>query len=188
MRLKGFHPREYSGGRIKALLALFVLLVAGPPSASAQVDESALKAAFVYNIMAFTSWGEKNNADAGTAASAIPDAPDALVICTDTNPPLSAAIAHLTGRTIGRRRIAVHPASAEGTCNVLVHANLSNPVYTAVPNALVICDGCELPNGTTAVALVREGNRIRFDIDPASAGKAGISFSSQLLRLARRVM
>ena len=37
-------------------------------------------------------------------------------------------------------------------------------------------------------ALVREGNRIRFDVDPASAAKAGVSFSSQLLRLARRVM
>ena len=53
---------------------------------------------------------------------------------------------------------------------------------------LVICDGCQPRDGLTAVVLVREGNRIRFDVDPEAAARSGVSFSSQLLRLARRVM
>jgi hypothetical protein len=167
------------------MFALFCLLVAGPSSAFAQVDESALKAAFVYNIVAFASWQAATGADA--AGNAGPD-PNMLVICTDTDTPLDAAVARLAGRAIGQRRIAVHAVAAEATCNVLVHADRTRRNYTAMPEALVICDGCELPDGTSAVALVREGNRIRFDIDPAAAAKAGISFSSQLLRLARRVM
>ncbi|WP_368562279.1 YfiR family protein [Pseudoxanthomonas sp. UTMC 1351] len=165
------------------MLTLLALLVVGPPSAFAQVDESALKAAFVYNIVAFASWGSEDATGAGTIID-----PNALVICTDANKSLDAALAHLTGRAIGRRRITVHPAAVEGTCNVLVHAGRPDPTYTTMSNALVICDGCDLPDGNTAVALVREGNRIRFDVDPASAAKAGVSFSSQLLRLARRVM
>ena len=179
------HPGRQPSGRPRVLLTLLALLVAGPPSAFAQVDESALKAAFVYNIVAFTSWSSESSAGAGTDATIDPNT---LVICTDANKSLDAALAHLAGRAIGRRRIAVHPAAAEGTCNVLVHAGRTNPTYATMPNALVICDGCDFPDGTTAVALVREGNRIRFDVDPASAAKAGVSFSSQLLRLARRVM
>lgn len=150
------------------------LLAAGAPSALAQVEESSLKAAFVYNIVAFSSW------DGGRAA-------DALVICSGANPPLNAAIADLTGRTVGQRRIAVRPASPDARCDVLVHAG-DTVAPGGAPAVLVICDGCSLPNGVTAVALVREGSRVRFDVDPAPAAKAGIGFSSQLLRLARRVL
>lgn len=185
MRRLRLRPTQQRFGSLSALLTLLVLLVAGPPSAFAQVDESALKAAFVYNIVAFTSWGGEIDADA-IADAAI--GPNTLVICTDANVPLDAAIARLAGRAIGRRRISVHPAAAEGGCNVLVHAGRTSPAYATMPNALVICDGCDLPDGTTSVALVREGNRIRFDVDTAPAARAGISFSSQLLRLARRVM
>ncbi len=166
------------------LLTLLAVLVACPPCAFAQVDEAALKAAFVYNIVAFASW-DSEGASAGTNASIDPST---LVICTNTNTPLDAAIARLTGRAIGQRRITVHAAATERTCNVLVYAGDTNPTHATTPNALMICDGCDLPDGTTAVALVREGKRIRFDVDPASAAKARISFSSQLLRLARRVM
>jgi hypothetical protein len=176
------HPGRQPPGRPRVLLALLALLGTGTPSALAQVDESALKAAFVYNIVAFASWsGEGEGIDSTID-------PDALVICTDANKSLDAAVALLGGRSIGRRRITVHPASAQAACNVLVHAGRTHPPYPSMANALVICDGCDLPDGTTAVALVREGSRIRFDVDPASAAKAGVGFSSQLLRLARRVM
>lgn len=180
MRPPGFRPCGYSCGSIRVLLALLALLIAGPPSAFGQVDESALKAAFVYNIVAFTSWSNTGNAGPGADANL-----DMLVICTDANTPLSMSISHLAGRTIGQRRIAVHPAVVDESCNVLVHSRQTTPA--TLPHALLICDGCELPNGITAVTLVREGNRIRFDIDPARAANSGISFSSQLLRLARRI-
>lgn len=180
MRPPGFRPCGYSCGSIRVLLALLALLIAGPPSAFGQVDESALKAAFVYNIVAFTSWSNVGNAGPGADANL-----DMLVICTDANTPLSMSISHLAGRTIGQRRIAVHPAVVDESCNVLVHGRQTPPA--TLPHALLICDGCELPNGITAVTLVREGNRIRFDIDPARAANSGISFSSQLLRLARRI-
>lgn len=182
MRPPGFRPCGYSCGSIRMLLALLALLIAGPPSAFGQVDESALKAAFVYNIVAFTSWSNAGNAGPDTDANL-----NALVICTDANTPLSTSISHLAGRTIGHRRIAVHPAVVDESCNVLVHGRQTTLAPATLSHALLICDGCELPNGITAVTLVREGNRVRFDIDPARAANSGISFSSQLLRLARRI-
>ena len=52
----------------------------------------------------------------------------------------------------------------------------------------MICDACELPDGISTVSLVREGNRIRFDVDASRARADGVTLSSQLLKLARRVL
>lgn len=71
-------------------------------------------------------------------------------------------------------------------CRVLVHAGPAAAPATA--DTLVICDACELPDGASAVALVREGDRIRFDVDSDRVRDSGVILSSQLLRLARRVL
>jgi hypothetical protein len=159
------------GGRRWLWLAALVVVA---PVAHAQVDEAALKAAFVYNIVAFADWHKDNSSDA-------------LVICTSGRNPLDDAIAELTGRKIGQRRVAVRRSSDYAGCDALVHTGDATPKFPA-GSTLVICDGCQLPNGVSAVALVREGNRIRFDVDPKVAANAGISLSSQLLRLARQVL
>ncbi|SOD56587.1 protein of unknown function [Pseudoxanthomonas wuyuanensis] len=140
----------------------------------AQVEEAALKAAFVYNIVAFSNWNRGGSADT-------------LVICANTRSSLDAALVDLGGRRIGQRRIAVRRNTGYAGCDVLVHAGDAKP-KPADAATLIICDGCQLPDGVSAVALVREGNRIRFDVDTGSVAVAGISLSSQLLRLARQVL
>jgi hypothetical protein len=37
------------------------------------------------------------------------------------------------------------------------------------------------------IGFIREGGRMRFDVDTAAAQRAGLSVSSRLLRVARRV-
>ncbi|MDH5833269.1 YfiR family protein [Luteimonas kalidii] len=138
----------------------------------AQVDEHALKAAFVYNIAAFTQWEAP--------------ASEALTICLQVDAQLEAAIAGLAGRQLAGRPVKVRWASPVTGCDVLVH-DVDTPVLAAA-GTLVICDACRLPDGASAVALVREGNRIRFDIDPARARDRGITLSSQLMKLARHVL
>jgi hypothetical protein len=162
--------------RVGAGLVLVTALAAGAPCAFAQVDESQVKAAFVYNIVAFASWnGAKTSAD--------------LEICTDTGGALDREIDGLAGRSIGQRRIRVRRGIKTAHCDVVLHAGAGRlvPADLAQP-VLVICDGCRPRDGLTAVVLVREGNRIRFDVDSAAAAKSGVSFSSQLLCLARRVI
>lgn len=161
------HPR-----RALACVVVGLLVAAAMGGARAQVDESRLKAAFVYNIVAFSSWS-------GPAEAR-------LHLCTATGGPLDAELARLEGRQVGQRRIDVRRGFGAG-CDVLVHGadTLAPP---ASPSALVICDGCALPDGSSAVTLLREDDRIRFEVDAAAATRAGIGFSSQLLRLARRVL
>lgn len=154
------------------MTALLGLTLVG--AGHAQVDEYALKAAFVYNIAAFA---QPPQARAPT-----------LTICTQTEEALEAAIATLAGRDLAGRRVTV-ARTAPATvvrCDVLVHG--ADRVVPAGMAALVICDACALPNGVTTVALVREGNKIRFDVDAARARANGVTLSSQLLRLARRVL
>ena len=154
-------------------LAVWLGLALGAAGAGhAQVDEHALKAAFVYNIAAFTQWQAP--------------APESLTICLQVGAQLEGAIAGLAGRELAGRPVKVRWASPVAGCHVLVHG-ADTPVAAAA-GTLVICDACELPDGASAVSLVREGNRIRFDIDPAQAGERGITLSSQLLKLARRVL
>ncbi|MGJ4804775.1 YfiR family protein [Luteimonas sp. SDU82] len=153
-----------------ALLAALGLGTAG--AGHAQVDEHALKAAFVYNIAAFADWG---------------GAPDqAVILCVQTGPQLDAALAAMAGRTFAGRRVEIARTPPAAGCDVLVQdAQLPPPAPAA---RLVICDACQLPDGSSTVALVREGNRIRFDVDAARARADGVTLSSQLLRLARRVL
>jgi len=162
--------------RVGARLTVVMALAATAPCALAQVDESRVKAAFVYNIVAFASWsGPKTSAN--------------LEICTGAGGALDHEMDALAGRSIGQRRISVRRGINTVHCDVVLHAGADDldPAGLAQP-VLVICDGCRPRDGLTAVVLVREGNRIRFDVDPEAAARSGVSFSSQLLRLARRVM
>ncbi|WP_372013015.1 YfiR family protein [Pseudoxanthomonas sp. 10H] len=152
-------------------LLLSVLAAAAP--ARAQVDESALKAAFVYNIVAFSQWNTPRDAQV-------------VSVCADAGPSLDGALQALDGRALGTRTIAVHPRAAGVACDVLVRGR-ERPA-AAAPGVLVICDGCELPDEVTAVSLVRVESRVRFEIATVAAGRAGLTFSSQLMQLARRVL
>lgn len=165
--------RRGAGGA--GLAGVMALAAAGP--GHAQVDEYALKAAFVYNIAAFAQW---RGAPEGV-----------LTLCVQAGPELDAAVAAMAGRSLAGRRVEVTRTPPAGGCDVLVrdaHPADAVDVEAEVDARLVICDACELPDGSSTVALVREGNRIRFDVDATRARMDGVTLSSQLLRLARRVL
>jgi hypothetical protein len=163
--------RRRAHRRTRIGIASFALALAATGASHAQVDEHQLKAAFVYNIAAFAQW---DHAAAGT-----------LTICLQADAALEEAVAALAGRRVSGRRVAVARGAGAG-CDVLVRDARTAVVSRA--DTLVICDACDLPDGSSAIALVREGNRIRFDVDARRARDDGITLSSQLLRLARRVL
>ena len=156
--------------RTALAVGMAALAVAG--GCFAQADENALKAAFVYNIIAFSQWERPND---GT-----------LTICVQSDAALQAAIETLEAKRLDGRRLRVADGAATNDCDVRVHR--AQTVVTPVADVLVICDSCQLPNRTSAVSLVREGNKLRFDVDVARARTDRIALSSQLLRLARRVL
>ncbi|SEN07330.1 protein of unknown function [Duganella sp. CF517] len=139
----------------------------------AQSDDAALKAAYVYNIAQFTTWPG--------AETARP-----LTVCLSSAHVLWDSLRKLHGRPVGERRLSVIEPGPTTQCDVAVlRAGATRPA-TAAGGILAIVD--EPKNGYAgAVALVEEDQHLRFDIDTVEAARAGLRFSSRLLRLARNV-
>lgn len=141
----------------------------------AQSDDAALKAAYVYNIAQFTSW------PAPAAPAARP-----LTICVSSGHALGQSLRKLQGKPVGERRLAVLEAGPGVQCDVAVLRGGGPRPAELGSGILAIVD--EPKSGYAgAVALIEEDQHLRFDIDTAEAARAGLHFSSRLLRLARNV-
>jgi hypothetical protein len=165
------------------------VLMAADDIATAQ--EPALKAAFVYNFVKFTTWPEATPAAAPAAASA------PIVIAVLGDAVLGESLASLTrtrmvnGRPIEVRVIHVAPVGKD--VSVLYVAASEDRALGEIsqtfdtPGLLTVGESDLFARSGGTIRLVRENDRIHFDIDVASAQKAGLTLSSQLLMLARKV-
>ena len=153
------------------LLTLLTLLLAAR-AGWAQSDDAALKAAYVYNIAQFTTWP-------GAAVTR------PLTVCLSSAHALWDSLRKLQGKPVGERKLAVLEPGPGTQCDVAVSRGAAVRPATA-SGTLAIVD--EPKNGYAgAVALVEEDQHLRFDIDTGEAARAGLRFSSRLLRLARNV-
>jgi hypothetical protein len=154
---------------------LAIALLISAVLARAQVDEATLKAAFVYNFALYTSW------------PASPGEPHELTLCIARTSALAPALRALEGKPVQSRELVVREletgAGSTG-CNILV-LGAQAPALPE-PGILTICDCADhdAMRGTV-IALVREGDRLRFDVDLGAANASKLSLSSKLLRLAR---
>jgi ABC-type amino acid transport substrate-binding protein len=149
--------------------------IAAAPCARAQVSEVELKAAFVYNFALFTAWPR----------DMLPNGRP-LSICVMTATAQVNALKQLGGRTVSGHTVSVSAPPGTGACHVVVYQPDASPPPAAA-GALTVCDGPEQACHDAVITLVREGDRVRFDVDSARARAKGLSLSSKLLRLARRV-
>jgi hypothetical protein len=144
--------------------------------AHAQVEEATLKAAFVYNFALYTTWPTPLR-DAAT-----------LTICVQQASPLAPALHALAGKAVQQREVVVKEIDANGahvSCDVQVAESSAGARLWHEPGVLTVCDCDDGDARGAIVSLVREGARLRFDIDLAAASSAGLSVSSKLLHLAR---
>jgi hypothetical protein len=157
------------------ILALPILFTA--PSCLAQGQDDQLKAAYILNIALFTTW----------PPVAVP--PKALTVCASPQHSLWDSLRQLDGRNVNGRTWVTADAGAGKTCDIVIvaaaHAPHSAPKETG--SALYVIDGTPPGSYAGAIALVDESQHVRFDVDTREAARAGIKFSSRLLRLARNV-
>ncbi|MET0230744.1 MAG: YfiR family protein [Rhodanobacteraceae bacterium] len=156
-------------------LAIATALLARAGLAHAQVEEDTLKAAFVYNFALYTTWPTPLRAA------------DALTICVQRKTPLASALHALVGKPVQQRTIIVKEIdrAPHSGCDVEVAAS-SKSLGARALGVLTVCDCGDDPAATgAAVSLVREGARLRFDVDLGAANASGLSLSSKLLHLAR---
>jgi hypothetical protein len=144
----------------------------------AQVQDVALKAAFIYNFALFTSW-----------PTAAPSSAT-FNVCASRASPMWESLQKLNGKPVeGRPWTLTDPVDeSAGQCSIVVLSGAdSPPTVEPAPGTLVIDDGTADAPAAAAITLVKEAQHIRFDIDTGKAASRGLGFSSKLLRLARNV-
>jgi hypothetical protein len=157
--------------------------LAAQPSA---VVENDIKAAFLYNFAKYVEWPETAFSSGDFRVCVVADGSfqksvDDII-----------AGESVAGRPVTRREPATPEAAR--SCNILFvgrgEPRRAEQLLLAVKgaNVLTVGDGAEFLTRGAAVTFVREGDRVRFDVNIGEAQRAGLTISSRLLRVARRVV
>jgi hypothetical protein len=169
-----------------AALVAVVLLVR--PALSAQrpeADEEGVKAAFLYNFTKFIDWP--------TSAFAAASSP--FVVCAYADAGFRKKLEEtLQGEQVRGRPITVARSGVDDPrgCHVLYFAKDAIgdqarilPALRQTP-VLSVGEGRPFLEKGGLIAFVLEDDRVRFAISKRGADAAGLTISSQLLRVARR--
>lgn len=161
-----------------AFLALTLPLAQAAETAS----EYAVKAAFIYNFISFTTWPEP--------------APLHPRLCVLGRDPFGPALDNLAGKEALGGRLEVRRLSTDEStpgCLVLFisdseRANLATILEKLEGAAvLTVTDLPEAAAKGVIIKLALEGQKVVFRVDNEAARRARIQLSSKLLRLAREV-
>jgi len=168
---------------------LALLAAAAIPAAAADHSEReyAIKAAFLYHFAEYVTWlpGAPKGADGALTIGVL--GPD----------PFGATLDEVAAtRSAADRKVAVRRFGAiEGMepCHILfVSASEVERLGTllrraAESGALLVADVRGAAGQGAHINFFIENNKVRFEINPAAARRAGLKISSKLLRLARIV-
>ncbi len=181
-------PPPSRGSRRLRAWAVGVVLLLGAASLPAQTTrEYDLKAVFLFNFTQFAEWP--------ATAFDPPDQPFVIGVLGDDpfGPVLEAIIRNerANGSPLTVRRFQF--ADQVSGCQILFIGRSHRGRYVREINAwherhiLTVADGDPWVPGGCAVEFLTADNRIRLRINTDAAGKAGVSISSKLLRLAELV-
>lgn len=173
------HPRRRLGWWL--VLCFLCLLPCATPLSAGQFGEYEIKAGFLYKFFSFVNWSEAPDSaqmvlvvfDTGAAGKTIGDT---LAAESVHGKPLK--VVQTTQVAEAKKgHILFIPATFAGDLDKVLKALQGRPVLTVGENSSFIAAG-------GMINFVRQGTRIRFEINPRAAQEAGLKISSQLLRLA----
>lgn len=168
----------------RVLLTLALALWANTPvrAQTAPPRDSDVKATYLLNFSRFTKWPAAANES------------DAFALCVLGRDPFGNALdAVVSGETIDDKRVTIRriarPQDAAGCRVVFISASEDANVARVLQalggsHALTVSDVPAFLDRGGMIQLITEGRRIRFSINVAAAGQAGLTFSSELLRVA----
>lgn len=152
---------------IAALIATSLGTAVPAPAQTANQD--GLRAAIVVNILRLTEF--RRPADGGRRVLCV--APGAY----------NASFSALDGLAVGQARLDVRRLGSSGDVSGCDAAYVGDGRPPSA-NILTIGDSSAFIGRGGVVGLVRFGRELRFEISPAAGQRAGVTFSSRLLRLA----
>jgi len=190
------------------ILAMFVLLTGGSITAKAEgnagsTQEYQIKAAFLYNFVRFVDWPNEQTADGNEPIS----------IGIVGNDPFGNAFESLKDKTVKGRKVIINrfrsfadleksdsqnesqkqieairrchllfiSSSEKSKMNEIIKLLNSSPVLT-------IGETCGLLKAGGIIRLLMEDKKVRFEINLDAAERVNLKVSSQLLRLAKKVV
>jgi hypothetical protein len=150
-----------------------------------EASEYEIKAAYIYNFIAFTHW------PAGTFASAATP----LRVCVVGDDPFGSTLDRtIHGEVVNDRRMVVErvaPAGDVGQCNVVfVSRRTAAPRILdalAMAPVLTVGESVAFADAGGLIAFVVDAGRVRFEVNRTLAERRRLSFSARLLAVARRV-
>ncbi|MDB6121345.1 MAG: hypothetical protein JWQ71_338 [Pedosphaera sp.] len=177
---------------VNILLSLLLFLTFGGLRASAaepHFTEYQLKAAFVYNFAKFVEWP--------TQTFPSPDAPITIgVVCERDKEFADALEQTINNKRINGRRLAIsHIRSLQDLkgCHIvfICRSEKKLPVAEVLQavkgqSVLTVGETDTFMQSGGIINFMMEGDKVQFEIDNASAKRAGLQISSKLLALAKR--
>ena len=187
-------PRDYRTRRSIARCPWLVVVIAsgllGVPGLHAQHSKPTdfqVKAAYLYNFGRFIEW----------PANVAPAKTGSFNICVLGEDPFGPALdATLGGETIGSQKVAARRISSpreSGDCRILfissTEANRLNKIIESVDKTavLTVSDAPQFSQHGGMIQFVLEGNRIRFEVNLSATQRAGLTLSSELLKVATAI-
>lgn len=164
----------------KALLITLMasILLIGQPASAAAVDESALKAAFLKNFLGFVHWS---------------DSQSPLTLCIQGDRSLYQTLHNSQAHLELKQSVQLHWVELPATishCQALYLSDMDlgeqKRMLGALKNSpiLTMSDLPEFAKLGGMVGLVRDNNRLRFEVNYISVFSSGLEIESRLLRLA----
>jgi len=175
---------------LRGLMALITVLalhgVRSIEAESSKPNEYEVKAAYLYNFGRFVKWPSRNGAPQ----------PESFNICVVGQDHFGAALNNLADETIAGKSVVVTrlQTSKDATnCRILyISASEENQLKQILralegSSVLTVSDMPQFSQRGGMVQFVLDGSRVRFEINLASADHAGLTLSSELLKLAVNV-
>jgi hypothetical protein len=177
--LQALRPRRLIG----ALVGLCLAFACGARAADAELAEYQVKAAYLYNFIAFTEWPAAMGGD--------------LTLCVYGPDPFGGDIDSLQGKNVGGRTLAVTRVSTVELLDSCQIVFLSREVMSNLPRildqlrgktTLTIADSPGAVRDGVAINMRNEADRIAFEVNLVAVHAQGLNLSFQLLRLADEVL
>lgn len=162
-----------------------VMLLLGYTSVYAEATEYQIKAAMLANFALFVDWP--------TAAFSATDSP--FVACVVGTDPFGPWLKHELGERVGSHHVEIRrlkKAEAAQECHMVFISRSEQPqlkqVLASLQNtsALIVSDDGNITdfcrNGGM-IGFVMEGRKVRFDLNPNAAARAGLKIDSKLKRV-----
>ncbi len=164
------------------------LLLGAPAAAAEGPSQAEVTAAFLFNFSKFVEWPE------GT----FPEAADPIHICVLGENPFGASLADMVkGKQVGGRGISVRETgsvSRTAGCQIVFIASSEQGRLDEVIGRLAdrpILTVSDVPSSAdrgAVIGLVLEDRRVHFEVNMLAAARAGLKLSSQLLKVAVRLV